>query len=227
MKSRLVCLILCLSCFTTVPLKGKTLQKPNVLFIAIDDLNDWIGKLKGHPQSLTPHIDRLADRGVLFTNAHCAAPACNPSRAALMTGVAPYRSGIYVNPQPWKAVLKDRVTLSQHFMQNGYRAIASGKIYHGSYPDPESWHDYWPSQTRNRPGDPKATQKSVSGLNKSHFDWGPLDVTDAEMGDTQVEGSPDHCAAILEGVHSPEIVPQAERYGREFETASTTSVVSH
>jgi arylsulfatase A-like enzyme len=167
-------------------LSGKSIEKPNVLFIAIDDLNDWIGKLKGHPQSLTPHIDRLADRGVLFTNAHCAAPACNPSRAALMTGVAPYRSGIYVNPQPWKPVLKDRVTLSQHFMQNGYRAVASGKIYHGSYPDPDSWHEYWPSQTRNRPEDPKPALKSVSGLNRSHFDWGPVDVADADMGDTRV-----------------------------------------
>jgi arylsulfatase A-like enzyme len=162
------------------------LDKPNVLFIAIDDLNDWIGKLEGHPQTLTPNIDRLADRGVLFGNAHCAAPACNPSRAALMTGVAPHRSGVYVNPQPWKPVLKDRVTLSQHFMLHGYRAMGSGKIYHGGYPDPESWDEYWPSQTRNRPGDPTPKEKSVSGLNMSHFDWGPVDVGDADMGDTQV-----------------------------------------
>lgn len=184
--NRYVLVGLCGVLLFTAALSGKTLQKPNVLFIAIDDLNDWIGKLKGHPQSLTPHIDRLADRGVLFTNAHCAAPACNPSRAALMTGIAPYRSGIYINPQPWKAVLRDRVTLPQHFMEHGYRAIASGKIYHGSYPDPDSWDAYWPSQTRNRPGDPQPSVKSVSGLNKSHFDWGPVHVDDAEMGDTQV-----------------------------------------
>lgn len=168
------------------PASGAQLERPNVLFIAIDDLNDWIGTLDGHPQTRTPHIDRLADRGVLFANAHCAAPACNPSRAALMTGIAPYRSGVYLNPQPWKPVLKDKVTLTQHFMQHGYRAIGSGKIYHGGYPDPESWHDYWPSQTRNRPGDPTPKVKSVSGLNKSHFDWGPVDVDDSEMGDTQV-----------------------------------------
>ncbi len=162
------------------------LEKPNVLFIAIDDLNDWIGKLGGHPQTLTPNIDRLADRGVLFANAHCAAPACNPSRAALMTGIAPNRSGVYHNPQPWKPVLGDKVTLTQHFMQHGYRAIGSGKIYHGGYPDPDSWHDYWPSQTRNRPSDPTPQVKSVSGLNMTHFDWGPIDVDDAEMGDTKV-----------------------------------------
>jgi arylsulfatase A-like enzyme len=157
-----------------------------VLFIAIDDLNDWIGKLEGHPQSRTPNIDRLAERGVLFANAHCAAPACNPSRAALMTSIAPYRSGVYVNPQPWKPVLRDKVTLSQHFMLHGYRAVGSGKIYHGRYPDPESWDEYWPSQTQNRPGDPSPKVRSVSGLNAAHFDWGPVDVDDSEMGDTQV-----------------------------------------
>jgi arylsulfatase A-like enzyme len=172
--------------FSIAAVHGAELEKPNVLFIAVDDLNDWIGKLGGHPQTRTPNIDRLADRGVLFVNAHCAAPACNPSRAALMTGIAPYRSGVYLNPQPWKPVLRDKVTLPQHFMQQGYRAIGSGKIYHGSYPDPKSWHDYWPSQRRNRPGDPSPKVKSVSGLNMSHFDWGPVDVDDAEMGDTQV-----------------------------------------
>ena len=72
-------------------------DKPNVLFIAIDDLNDWIGALGGHPQTRTPQLDRLAERSVLFANTHCAAPACNPSRAALMTGIPPYRSGIYHN----------------------------------------------------------------------------------------------------------------------------------
>ena len=68
----------CLCVFATSAAGARQLEKPNVLFIAVDDLNDWIGRLGGHPQSLTPNIDRLADRGALFTNAHCAAPACNP-----------------------------------------------------------------------------------------------------------------------------------------------------
>jgi arylsulfatase A-like enzyme len=184
--NRSLIVVWCFTLLAAVPGQAADPQRPHVLFIAIDDLNDWIGKLAGHPQSRTPHIDRLADRGVLFTHAYCAAPACNPSRAALMTGIAPHRSGVYVNPQPWKPVLRDKVTLTQHFMQHGYRAIGSGKIYHGSYPDPESWHEYWPSQTRNRPNDPRPEVASVSGLNKQHFDWGPVDVDDAEMGDTQV-----------------------------------------
>ena len=58
-------------------------KRPNVLFIAIDDLNDWVSCLGGHPQASTPNIDRLAKRGVLFSNAHCQAPICNPSRVSL------------------------------------------------------------------------------------------------------------------------------------------------
>ena len=73
--------------------------KPNVLFIAVDDLNDWVGCMSGHPQTRTPNIDRLAKSGVLFTNAYCAAPSCNPSRSAIMSGLPPYRTGLYQNPR--------------------------------------------------------------------------------------------------------------------------------
>ncbi|MCA9164119.1 MAG: sulfatase-like hydrolase/transferase, partial [Planctomycetales bacterium] len=93
---------------------------PNVLFIAVDDLNDWISCLGGHPDCKTPNIDRLARRGTLFANAHCAAPACNPSRTALLTGIRPSSSGVYLNSQPWRPVMKDVVTLPQHFMAHGY-----------------------------------------------------------------------------------------------------------
>src|ERR1051325_1743749 len=73
--------------------------KPNVLFIAIDDLNDWVGCLGGHPQVKTPTIDRLAKRGMLFTNAHCAAPLCNPSRAAIFSGKQPFETGVFANDE--------------------------------------------------------------------------------------------------------------------------------
>ena len=70
-------------------------KKPlNLLLIAIDDLNDWVGCLGGHPQALTPNIDKLAKRGVLFSNAHCPATACNPSRAAIFSGRWPWETGI-------------------------------------------------------------------------------------------------------------------------------------
>jgi arylsulfatase A-like enzyme len=162
-------------------------ERPNVLFIAVDDLNDWIGALSGHPQSVTPNIDRLVSRGVLFTNAHCAAPACNPSRVALMSGIRPSTSGVYLNSDPWRPAMPDVVTLPQHFMAHGYRAIGSGKVYHGSFPDPPSWHEYWPSKTKQKPDDPVPPRRPVNGIAKTaHFDWGPVDVPDEEMGDAQV-----------------------------------------
>ena len=76
-----------------LPLAGK----PHVLFIAIDDLNDYISPLDNHPGIQTPHFERLAKRSVTFANAHCAAPVCHASRVAIMTGVHPTRSGIYRN----------------------------------------------------------------------------------------------------------------------------------
>ena len=166
-----------------------TKNKPNVLFIAIDDLNDWIGCLGGHPDVKTPNLDRLAQRGVLFTNAHCSAPACNPSRASLMTGIPPSTSGVYHNPQPWRKspALSSAVTIPQHFMAHGYHAIGGGKIYHGAFPDPPSWHDYFPSQQKNKPEDPMPPNRPLNGIpNTSHFDWGPVDVPDNEMGDSKV-----------------------------------------
>ena len=91
--------------FTTFLAATLHSAKPNVLFIAIDDLNDWVGVLGGHPQARTPNLDRLAASGVLFTNAHCAAPACNPSRSAIFTGISPHRSGLYQNDQKMRQVL--------------------------------------------------------------------------------------------------------------------------
>jgi len=161
--------------------------RPNVLFIAVDDLNDWIGCLGGHPQTRSPNIDRLARRGVLLANAQCAAPACNPSRAALLTGIRPSRSGVYHNPQPWRPAMPDAVTLPQHFMAHGYRVEGSGKIFHGAYPDPPSWHEYWPSKTRTRLRDPTPDGRPLNGIPKTaHFDWGPVRARDEDMGDRQV-----------------------------------------
>lgn len=108
--------------------------KPNILFIAIDDQNDWIGHLGGHPLAQTPHLDRLAARGTTFLNAHCNAPLCNPSRTSLLLGLRPTTTGIY-GLAPWFRTvpsLKDRVTLPQHFAQHNYLTAATGKIFHPS-----------------------------------------------------------------------------------------------
>ncbi len=99
MKKRQLALILaCLSAAAfagEAAAKAADTAKPNVLLIAIDDLNDWIGCMGGHPQAKTPNIDRLAARGVLFNNAHCQSPVCNPSRASMMTSLYPATTGIY------------------------------------------------------------------------------------------------------------------------------------
>lgn len=108
---------------------------PNVLMIAIDDQNDWVGCLGGHPQARTPHIDRLSERGTLFLNAHCQSPLCNPSRASLLTGRRPSSTGIYGLSPVFRDVglLKDVETLPQHFSRHGYETLMAGKIYHGGY----------------------------------------------------------------------------------------------
>ena len=124
----------------------KNKEKPNVLFIAIDDLNDWIKPL--HPGSpvLTPNLDRLFKRGVLFTRAYCSSPACNPSRASLLTGLRPSTTGIYGNHSDWRKALPDADTIPQHFMKHGYHAVGAGKIFHhawnGAFHDDASFEDF-------------------------------------------------------------------------------------
>ena len=106
-------------------------DRPNVLFIAIDDLNDWIGCLNGHPQALTPNIDRLAARGILFENAHCVAPACRPSRAALFSGQLPKKTGVWSNDS--KSLLAqqpDLVLLPHALKRAGYATLGTGKLLH-------------------------------------------------------------------------------------------------
>jgi arylsulfatase A-like enzyme len=108
-------------------------NRPNVLFIAIDDQNDWIGHMGGHPLVKTPHLDRLAARGTTFLNAHVQSPLCNPSRTSVMLGLRPTTTGIY-GLAPWfrnLPELKDRVTIAQHFAGHGYQTFAAGKIFHG------------------------------------------------------------------------------------------------
>lgn len=118
---------------TTYAKEVKQTQQPNVIFIAIDDLNDWIGCLGVNHQALTPNIDRLASQGMLFTNAFCVSPASSPSRNALLTGKEPASTGYYVFYENWNAekeYLPGYVTLPQYFRENGYDTYASGKIHH-------------------------------------------------------------------------------------------------
>ncbi len=155
-------------------------SKPDVLFIAVDDLNDWVSYLGGHPQTKTPSIDRLVARGTAFTNSHCAAPACNPSRAALMSGLRPWETGVYTNNDPAQGVMKDITTINRHFLANGYNTLGGGKIYHGygSEGRTDSWTEWaglFPSI--------KEHEENMNGLNRGHFDWGPVGAKPSDMGD--------------------------------------------
>ena len=123
---------------------GDRMDRPNVLFIAVDDLNDWVGCLGGHPQAKTPNIDRLAEKGVLFDQAHCAAPLCSPSRTSIMTGLRPSTTGIYGNLNWFRDMpqYKDWVTIPQYFRQQGYVTWGGGKLYHqahGKFSDAAAW----------------------------------------------------------------------------------------
>ena len=136
-------------------------QKANVLFIAVDDLNDWIGCMQGHAQARTPNMDRLAARGVLFTNAHCAAPACNPSRAAVFTGLMPQRTGVWSNQSGRIQTLRPDVQhLPMTFARAGYKTLGTGKLLHSN--SKGLFDEYFSAEQRWSP----LTKKAVAYTDK-------------------------------------------------------------
>jgi arylsulfatase A-like enzyme len=168
---------------------AQSADKPNVLFIAIDDLNDWVGPLDGHPQVKTPHMDALAARGTTFTNAHCQAPLCNPSRTSILTGLRPSTTGVYALA-PWfrtSEKWKDTVTLFQWFKKNGYSTISTGKIFHAGYPpkqDRAAEVDVWGPDGRIQPR-PKAKFVETPDPNPL-VDWGVFPEKDEDCFDYDI-----------------------------------------
>lgn len=117
-----------------------TPDHPNVLFIAVDDLNSWLGCINGYSNTKTPHMDELASRGVLFTNAHCQAPLCGPSRASLMSGLRPSTTGIYgmIDDDEIRSdnpATRDIIFLPEYFRDHGYHTMGIGKLYHTHAPE--------------------------------------------------------------------------------------------
>lgn len=119
-----------------LPRTGEAAAPPNVLFISVDDLNDWIEPLGGHPNVITPAFSRLAAMGVNFRRAYCPAPVCGASRTAVLTGVPPAKSGVYDNDPPLRVKLPDAVTIPQAFRAAGYRVVGGGKVFHGAFAYP-------------------------------------------------------------------------------------------
>lgn len=166
-------------------------ERPNVLFIAIDDLNDWVGCLGGHPQAQTPNIDRLARRGTLFSNAHTQAPLCNPSRTSVLTGLRPSTTGVYAL-EPWfrtSSEFKDLVTLPQYFSAHGYRTLVTGKIFHDGYPPYEAHPSHTEFDVVGVPGShgPYPAKKLVETPSKMNaISWGVFPEHDEDQDDSKV-----------------------------------------
>lgn len=171
------------------PPAPELIEHPNVLFIALDDMNDWVEPLAGHEQTLTPSLDRLAQMGVNFTRNYAPSPGCNPSRSATLSGRHTFRSGMYSNYQDWRDVpgLEGVPTLGQHFRQNGYYTAGAGKIFHYDQVDEHGWDDYYPSITDPMPADdfPEEFPANMPPFKYmySMFDWGPLEIADEETAD--------------------------------------------
>ncbi len=164
------------------------LEKPNVLFIAIDDLNDWVEPLKGHPQVQTPNMTRLANMGTTLLNAHCQSPLCNPSRTSLMTGLRPSTTGVY-SLSPWFRQIEeyqDLVSMPQYFSQHGYTTYTTGKIYHGGYgrkDDDTEWDVIGPGASVG--ARPEAKQVNTPAEHPL-VDWGLFPHADEDKGDWKV-----------------------------------------
>ena len=188
--------------------------RPNILFIAIDDLNDWVTHLGGHPQARTPNIDRLAARGVSFVNAHCAAPVCNPSRAALMSGLRPSTSGVYNNNIDWRNFVPASLdTLPAYLTRQGYASLGAGKIYHGGFPRASAWHEY----LKESHGDLKPAPGHDGGVGGIRFapvvgeDSDIVDFETVEWCSDQLKKKHDKPFFLACGLHKPHMawnVPQ-------------------
>jgi len=180
-------------------------DKPNVLFIAVDDLNHWVHYLGRNAQSITPNIDKLAARGVRFSHSYCAAPVCNPSRAALMSGMRPGTTGVYENNNDWRTVLPEDKMLTTAFRNGGYFVCGSGKIYHESFKRRSEWDDYLQTEGSS----PKPAPGQSDGVGGIKF--APIDCKDEDLSDWNITnygidqlGKPhDKPLFLAVGLHKP------------------------
>jgi choline-sulfatase len=158
-------------------------RPPNVLMICIDDLNDWVGCLGGHPDVQTPHIDRLASQGRNFANAHCVVPVCSASRISVMSGLHATTHGSYDLGPSYTSIprLDAGTCLQAYFKQHGYTTLAGGKVLHHGFNGPlaDAIDVSFPQVAGTRPG------KRLNWPGGA-WDWGPWPATDAETPDYQL-----------------------------------------
>ncbi len=127
---------------------GQSTKRPNVLFLAVDDLRPELG-CYGRNYIKSPNIDRIARQGMVFDRAYCQQAVCSPSRSSLLTGTRPDSTKVWDLVTHFRDAQPDLVTLPQHFRQNGYFSQGIGKIYHPGFDDPRSWSTPW--QTAKAP----------------------------------------------------------------------------
>lgn len=159
--------------------------KPNVLLISIDDLNDWVGCLGGHPQTKTPNIDRLAARGMLFTNAHCQGTLCNPSRISLLWGRRPSSTGFYSNRYPVSkepSFLASHISLPVHFASSGYKTLTAGKVFHSGTNIRKHFQVVGPRLGQWLKGLDEPVHKKPKGWHPT-WDFGPKDYDETKFTD--------------------------------------------
>lgn len=182
-----------------------TPARPNVLFIAVDDLRDWVGYFGHNPQSKTPNFDRLAKMGVSFTRAYCASPVCNPSRAALMSGMRASTTGVYENNVDFRPLIPENKMLTAAFRQAGYFVHGSGKIYHESYRRRSEWDDYLDKEGGN-PKVPAGQSDGVGGIKFAALDCRDEDISDygiADYGIASLAKQHDKPFFLAVGFHKP------------------------
>ena len=188
----------------TVSAQAQKTAKPNVLVIAVDDLNHWVRHLGRNTQVITPNIDRLAARGVTFANAYAAAPVCNPSRAALMSGLRPSTTGVYSNGIDWRPRIARDKTLITHFRTNGYTTAGAGKIYHGGFDRTDEWDEY--GTERGGPCKLLNPTNGVGGIRFSPVDCRDEDISDysiADYGIAQLRRQHQKPFLLTIGFHKP------------------------
>lgn len=165
------------------PTEGRpTDGRPDILMFVVDDMNDWISLLDPDSPIQTPNLERLAARGTLFTRAYCASSACNPSRAATLTGLRPTTTGVYGNKSDWRGATPERKTFLEQFRDEGWRVDGAGKIFHhhldGAFHDDRSFDDFQPMREQLYP-EHKLNRAPEYG--SPNTDWGvwPPDEKDS------------------------------------------------
>lgn len=233
MKYKVITFLTLLSMYT-----GFSQEQPNVLFIMVDDMNDWVGAFGGNQQAITPNMDELAKKSIIFKNAYCSTALCNPSRTSILTGYDPSTTGVYGNNEVFREIkgFENTITLPQYFEKNGYNTIGAGKIFHnarGGQEQPKHGSDpgsfqverignagtVWPSKEKRGQHGLDLKRRGIKGSFLHSFDWYGTDTKDEENNDwknseyiadfiTQEHEKPFFAACGIFKPHLPWYVPK-------------------